>query len=249
MLTSRFLRNRCGAELTRAERMALENAITDILDIPARTTLIRAHEPVHVSTLLVEGFTSRYIDDRKGLRQLVGLHVPGDFVDLHSLPMTTLDHNIATLTASKVAIIPHAQLRRLIAQDRELGLKLWFSTLVDASLHRAWLFRVGRLDAVGRVAHFLCEVNARLEAVDLSDGHSFTFGITQADLAEACGLTSVHTNRVIRQLREAGLCTVRAPIVEILDRPALERRGNFDPYYLYLEEKSGARPLRAKAVR
>lgn len=229
--------------------MSLENAFAEVLDVPARTTLIRAREPVHVSTLLVEGFMSRYIDDRKGLRQLVGLHVPGDFVDLHSLPMLTLDHNIATLTAAKVAIVPHTELRRLIEEDRELGLKLWFSTLIDASLHRAWLFRVGRLDAVGRVAHFLSEVNARLEAVDLSDGHSFTLGITQADLAEACGLTSVHTNRVMRQLREMELCTMRAPIVEILDRPALERRGNFDPYYLYLEEKSGAESRLAEATR
>ncbi|MBO9670238.1 MAG: Crp/Fnr family transcriptional regulator [Sphingobium sp.] len=240
MLTDRFLKNRRGVELTRTERMRLEDAITDVVDVPARTTIVRAGEPIHVSNLLIEGYMSRYIDDRKGLRQLVGMHVPGDFVDLHSFPMMTLDHNMATLTAAKVAIVPHTRLRQLIADDRDLALKLWFSTLVDASLHRAWLFRVGRLDAVGRVAHFLSEVNARLEAVDLSDGHRFALGITQADLAEACGLTSVHTNRVMRQLREMKLCAVRAPMVDILDRAALERRGNFDPYYLYLEAQQDA---------
>ena len=248
MLTGRFLRNRRGVALTEAERTALENAISEVRDLPARTTLVRAQEPVHVSTMLVDGYMSRYIDDRKGLRQLVGLHVPGDFVDLHSFPMVTLDHSIATLTAAKVALIPHARLRALVEADRAFGMKLWFSTLIDASVHRAWLFRVGRLDAVGRVAHFLSEMNARLEAVGLSDGHQFTLGITQADLAEACGLTSVHTNRVMRQLREMGLCIVRTPTVEILDRAALERRGNFDPYYLYLANQQDADARVAKAA-
>lgn len=113
--------------------------------------------------------------------------------------------------------------------------KLWFSTLIDAAMHRAWLFRVGRLDATGRVAHFLCEMNARLSAAGLSDGRLFNLALTQSDLAEICGFTTVHVNRVLRQLREARLCMVRFSIVEIVDLPGLMRRGDFDPAYLYLE--------------
>lgn len=234
MLTDRFLKNR-RISLTVEEHSLLEAAISEVKTQYARTTVVRAGEEIRTSTLLVDGFMSRYIDDRRGLRQLVAIHVPGEFVDLHAFPMHVLDHSIGTLTAVTLALVPHERLALMADARPELTRKLWFSTLVDASLHRAWLFRVGRLDSVGRVAHFLSEMNARLEAVELSDGQRFMLGTTQADLAEVCGLTSVHVNRVIRQLREMGLCLFRSPQVEILDRAALERRGNFDPHYLYLK--------------
>jgi CRP-like cAMP-binding protein len=241
MLFARFLQNRRGVALLPAEREALENAAGAVRRLEPRTTLVRAGEKVHQSTFLIDGFMSRYIDDHKGLRQLVAVHVPGEFVDLHAYPMHDLDHSIETLTAAAVAFVPHTELDRLTDAHPALARKLWFSTLMDAALQRAWLFRVGRLDAVGRVAHFVCEMNARLEAAGLSDGHRFTLGLTQADLAEACGLTTIHTNRVVRQLREANLCIFRSPVVEVLDRPALERRGDFDSQYLYLLPLDAAR--------
>ena len=234
MLFAKFLQNRRGVSLLPEEREALEGAISTVRTVGPRTTLVRAGEQVHESTFLVDGFMSRYIDDRKGLRQLVAIHVPGEFVDLHAYPMQVLDHSIETLTEASVAVVPHTALDRVTESSPELARKLWFSTLMDAALHRAWLFRVGRLDAVGRVAHFVSEMNARLEAAGLSDGRSFTLGLTQADLAEACGLTTIHTNRVVRQLREANLCNFRSPVVEVFDRSALEKRGDFDSQYLYL---------------
>ncbi len=124
----------------------------------------------------------------------------------------------------------------------QLGRKLWFATLIDAAIHRAWLFRLGRLDAIGRVAHFLCETNARLVSAGLSDGRRFALGITQADLAEICGLTNVHVNRVMRQLREEGLCVFRSSLVEIPDPERLAARGQFDPAYLYIDELPLAPP-------
>jgi CRP-like cAMP-binding protein len=235
LFTDRFLRNRRGAKLTYAERDALEGAISEILTIEPRTILVHANEPVSRSILLIEGYMCRYIDDHNGARQLVAVHVPGDFVDLHAYPLKMLEHDVAALTAVTVATVPHRAIDALIASSPELARKLWFSTLVDAAMHRAWVFRLGRLSAIGRVAHFLSELNARLEAVGLSDGRRFAFGVTQVDLAEACGLTNVHVNRVIRQLREEGLCTFRSALVEILDRDGLARRGQFDPDYLYLE--------------
>lgn len=238
MLTERFLCNRDGVELTDEERAAIEGAISEVRTFEGQTTLIRAHEEVSISTLLIEGFMARYIDDRRGLRQLVAIQVPGEFVDLHAYPMTKLDHNVGTLTNAKVAIVPHSAITELIAGNADLARKLWFSTLIDAAMHRAWIFRVGRLDATGRVAHLLSELNARLEAIGLSDGHQFHLDITQSDLAAACGLTSVHVNRVIRQLREMDLCVLRASRVEIINRVGLERRGNFDPRYLYLKSRS-----------
>ncbi|WP_211881572.1 Crp/Fnr family transcriptional regulator [Plastoroseomonas hellenica] len=233
-MTERFLKNRRGV-LEPRERAVLEQAIAEVRSVPARTTLTRIGDRLSHSTLLLEGFLCRIVDDRKGLRQLVAVHVPGEFVDLHGYPLKTLDHDVASLTAATIAIVPHAALDRITEEMPALTRKLWYATLLDAAIHRAWLFRLGRLDATGRVAHFLSETNARLAAVGLSDGRRFALGISQAELAEICGLTSVHVNRVMRQLREDGLCVFRYAQVDILDSAGLAERGEFDPEYLYLQ--------------
>ncbi|MET0370654.1 MAG: Crp/Fnr family transcriptional regulator [Sphingobium sp.] len=235
MFTERFLRDKRGAVLDADERACLEQSIREIRTLPPRSTLVHAGDQLSQSTLLIEGFMSRYIDDRNGLRQLVAVHVPGDFVDLHAYPLKTLDHDVATMTAATVAIVPHRALDAILEDRPQLGRKLWFSTLIDAAIHRAWLFRLGRLDAVGRVAHFLCETNARLMSAGLSDGRRFALGLTQTDLSEICGLTNVHVNRVLRHLRENGLCVFRSSLVEILDPERLVARAQFDPAYLYID--------------
>jgi CRP-like cAMP-binding protein len=249
MITERFLRDKRGVHLDDRERLRLEAAVSEIRTIEPRTTIIRAGEPLRHSRLLLEGFMSRYIDDRNGLRQLVAVHVPGDFVDLHSFPLKVLDHDLATMTASTVAIVPHAELEAMTCELPHLARKLWFATLIDAAIHRAWLFRLGRLDAIGRVAHFLCEANARLFAAGLSNGQRFALGITQNDLAEICGLTNVHVNRVMRHLREERLCVFRSSLVEILDPAMLAARGQFDPSYLYIDNSpSDTLPSLSKAA-
>ena len=235
MFTERFLRNKRGVRLDSDERARLEAAISDVRSLEPRTTIVRAGEKLSQSTLLIEGFLSRYIDDRNGLRQLVAVHVPGDFVDLHGYPLKELDHDVASMTAATVAIVRHDRLDAITRELPELARKLWFATLIDASIHRAWLFRLGRLDALGRVSHFLCETNARLASAGLSDGNRFALGGTQNDIAEICGLTNVHVNRVMRQLREQRLCVFRSSLVEILDLEHLTARGQFDPDYLYIE--------------
>lgn len=242
MFTERFLRDKRGVSLDFDERERLEAAISEIQTVEPRKTLARAGECLQQSTLLLEGIMSRYIDDRHGLRQLVAVHVPGDFVDLHAYPLKILDHDVATMTAATVAIVPHAELDLITREMPNLMRKLWFATLIDAAIHRAWLFRLGRLDAVGRVAHFLCETNARLVSAGLSDGRRFALGLIQNDLAEICGLTNVHVNRVMRQLREEGLCVFRSSLVEILDFNRLVARGQFEPAYLYIGSQPATSP-------
>jgi CRP-like cAMP-binding protein len=226
--------------LSLRERERLEAGIVEVRALEARQVIVRAGTPLRHSMLLIEGIMSRYIDDRNGLRQLVAIHVPGDFVDLHAYPLQTLDHDVATMTSAKVAVVPHSQLDAIILQSPALGRKLWFATLIDAAIHRAWLFRLGRLDAVGRVAHFLCETNMRLVAAGLSDGRRFALPLTQTDLSEICGLTNVHVNRVLRQLREERLCVFRSSLVEITDPAELVVRGQFDPSYLYIDTQASA---------
>lgn len=233
MLTGRFLLGRARDALTDEERQVLENAIVSVRTIPPRTTMMRRGELINQSSLLVEGYACRYLDDRNGYRQLVSMHVPGDFVDLHGFPMKRLDHDIATLGACKVACIDHRTLSAIQERYPRLTRWLWFSTLLDAAIHREWIFRLGRLGAEGRVAQFFCELYARLQMVGLASNGQFTLPATQADVAEACGITGVHANRVLRLLRERDLVTFRSGVVRILDEKRLATLADFDPGYLY----------------
>lgn len=233
MLTEKFLLGRGREELSAQEVQILEDGVSEVKSLPARYRLVRAGQPVGTSTLLLEGFICRYMDDRDGLRQLVAVHVPGDFVDLHAFPMKRLDHDVATLGPAKVAMFDHATLKTITEQHPHLTQRLWFSTLLDAAMHREWIFRMGRLGAEGRVAHLFCEIYARLEMVGLAKDGCYALPMTQPDLAEACGITGVHVNRVLRLLRERRLVTFRANTVEIIDLAGLASVGEFHPDYLY----------------
>lgn len=233
MLTRRFLLGRARQALSDEERQVLENAVASVRSFPARTTVMRRGELVNQSSMLLDGFMCRYLDDRDGHRQLVSMQVPGDFVDLHGFPMKRLDHDVATLGPCTIAQFDHRTLATLLERHPRLTRWLWFSTLLDAAIHREWIFRLGRLGAEGRVAHFFCEMNARLEMVDMASEGRFTLPATQADLAEACGITGVHANRVLRLMRERGLATFRSGEVRILDQKRLAMLAEFDPIYLY----------------
>lgn len=236
MKTDHFLQGRRGWQLSAAERAALEGGLGEPRSLAARQTIVRRGEPVEVSTLVVAGFVGRYMADRDGDRQLVALHLPGDFVDLHAYPLQHLDHDVVTLTDVSLAMIPHATLTAITSELPHLTRMLWFSTLLDAAMHREWIFRLGRLDAAGRVAHLLCETAVRLAAIGQSDGRDFGLPITQTDIADACGLTNVHVSRVLKTLRDTGFLTVRGQQISLVNRDALWRLAEFDPQYLYLHD-------------
>ena len=233
MISEKFLMGRGRHELSNEEKQVLEDGIESVRQVPARKQLVRAGDLIETSTLLIEGFVCRYMDDRAGHRQLVAVHVPGDFVDLHAFPMKRLDHDIATLGPVKIACFEHRTLQSITERYPHLTQKLWFSTLLDAAMHREWIFRLGRLGAEGRVAHLFCELNARLEMVGMAAEGRYMLPMTQPDLAEASGLTGVHVNRVLRALREKNLLTFKAGEVNILDRKALAAVAEFEPQYLY----------------
>lgn len=237
---NRFLRGRRRGEIPAEDLAAMEAVAEGERTFRSRAVIVRAGKPIAVSTLLLEGFICRYMDDRAGHRQLVAVHVPGDFVDLHGFPMGWLDHDVATIGPVRVACWHHQDLEALLERRPRLTRMLWFSTLLDAAIHREWVFRLGRLDAAGRIAHLLCELDVRLAMVGLSVEGRYRLPLTQADLAEACGLTGVHVNRVLRSLRERGLALFRSGEVTILDRAGLRALGEFDPLYLYGDETRAA---------
>ncbi len=238
MIDKLLMKLRARDEVSPAEAAALRDAIGKVQQVAADRTIIRAGELVDYSTLLIDGLMCRYKDLRSGVRQIAELHIAGDFVDLHSFSLKRLDHNIMALTPCTIATVPHTALTRITEEAPHLTRLLWFSTNLDASIHREWVLSLGRRNALSRTAHLLCEMQARLAVVGLAEESGYRLDITQADLAECLGLTSVHVNRVLRELREGAIADFRKGEVRILDKAKLWRVAEFDPLYLQLEPRA-----------
>lgn len=234
MIEKLLLKLRARDAVGDAEEGALRAAIGEVREFPADQTVVREGEDLHSSTLLLDGIMLRYKDLRDGGRQISAVHIAGDFVDLHSFTLKRLDHNILTATPCRVALVPHERLREITERHPHLTRLLWFSTNLDAAMHREWELSLGRRDAVARTAHLLCELHTRLEVVGLAGADGFPLALTQAEFAECLGLTPVHVNRTLRKLREDGLVEFRGGQVKVLDRKRLERVAEFKPDYLYI---------------
>lgn len=219
------------------EEEVLRASVAEIRDHPAGRTIVRSGTTLSASTLLVEGIVCRYKDLADGQRQIMELHVAGDFVDLHGFLLKRLDHNIGTMTPVRIALVPHDALRGITETHPHLGRMLWFSTLLDAAIHREKILSIGRRSAVARIAHILCELLVRLRLVGLADETGYALPLTQADLADVTGLTSVHVNRMLKKLRDDKLLTFRGGRVTIGDWEGLQRVAEFDPTYLHLERR------------
>lgn len=237
MIEKHLLKLRARDQIGAEEEAAIREAIAEIRDFPADKTIIEANRTLSSSTLLLEGLMCRYKDLSEGQRQITELHVPGDFVDLHSFTLKHLDHAILTLTPCKVAIVPHVNLQRITERFPHLTRVLWFTTNLDACIAREGEVSLGRRTAIQRTAHLFCELRIRLEIVGLTEGDSYALDVTQIELAECLGLTAVHVNRVLKDLRERGLMEFRGGRVTILDCAGLERTADFDANYLYLRRE------------
>lgn len=234
MIDKLFLKLRVRDLLSAEEERALGEVIVGCEDIAAKRTILKRGEPLHLSILLLEGLMCRYKDLRNGRRQISALHVPGDFLDLHGFTLKHLDHDVMALVPSRVAYAEHSRLTELTERFPHLTRLLWFSTNLDAAIHREWELSLGQRTGVARAAHLFCELYHRLRVVGETAGERYSFSVNQTELGECLGLTPVHTNRVLRELRERGLATFRGGEVRIEDLRGLEALAEFDPAYLYL---------------
>jgi CRP-like cAMP-binding protein len=116
---------------------------------------------------------------------------------------------------------------------------MWYDTLVDASIFREWILNIARRDARARIAHVLCEFGVRLEALGLGDRTSYQFPMTQEQLADVTGLTTVHVNRSLMNLEDRGLLTRTQRYVAVADWARLKKAGDFDEAYLHLSMAAG----------
>jgi CRP-like cAMP-binding protein len=220
--------------LSEAEKAALVACASEEVEFPAGSDLVREGDRPTSSMMVLDGFSSRYSDSPDGARQITAIHVPGDFVDLHSLQLREMDHSVGALSACRVMRFPHGRLRDLTETHPHLTRLLWLMTLIDASIHREWLAAAAR-PAPEQIAHLLCELYVRLEITGLiAADRSFTLPLTQEELGEALGLSAVHVNRSLQQLRSENLFTWQNQSVRILDWEGLQRRASFDDRYLHL---------------
>ncbi len=199
--------------------------------------MIREGDRPAESTLLLSGFAARYKLVSNGKRQITAIHIPGDFIDLHSFLLKNMDHAVMTMTPCTVGLVPHDTLHRITESHPHLTRLLWLSTLIDGAIHREWLVAMGRLRAVTHTAHLLCELFVRLQVVGLTKDNTFEFPVTQAELGDTLGLSTVHVNRVLQELRANKLIMWRGNMVVIEDWQRLKEFAEFDPTYLSLQDE------------
>lgn len=237
-MLSLALRNLRQRTLVSAEEeRVIAGLVSEVHEVRADQAVVRAGQPLGTSLVLCRGWMARSKDLRSGERQLGQLHVGGDFVDLHGFTLGRLDHDLRTLTPCTLATIPHERLHEVTEKYPRLTRILWFSTNIDAANHREWALSLGQRSAISRIAHLFCELLVRLEIVGLVDGSSYEFPLTQREISECLGLTVVHANRTIQELRRRELIELDQRRVTILDRRALEALAEFDPGYLFPGER------------
>ncbi|HKT15765.1 MAG TPA: Crp/Fnr family transcriptional regulator [Allosphingosinicella sp.] len=223
--------------LSAEEEQVLRDSVSETREVGAGKVIVRAGSDVHESTLLVHGIIARYKDLAGGERQIQELHVDGDFVDLHGFLLKRLDHNIGAVSRCRIAAVPHGTLKRITELYPHLVRMLWFSTVLDAAIQRETILSVGRRSAVARIAHLMCEMCIRLEVGGKATRERFMLPMTQTDIADATGLTPVHVNRMLKQLREQEILTFRNGEVVIHDWSRLAAIAEFNPIYLHLENR------------
>lgn len=224
-------------DVSAQEEQVLRKLVSHKIKVPADKVVISAGDLLNESLILLNGWMARAKDLPSGQRQYAELHIPGDFVDLHSFSLKRLDHDIIAFTPCDLAVVPHERLQQVTEQYPHLTRVLWFMTNLDAAIHREWTLSMGRRTAIARMAHLFCELLIRLDIAGLTIGEfSYDFPLTQAELGECLSLTPVHVNRTIQDLRRRNLISLESRRVDILDFAALKGLAEFEDTYLYLEK-------------
>jgi CRP-like cAMP-binding protein len=235
MITVHLKKLRKRVEITAEEEQVIRDSVAEIRRVGADQLVVRSGEELSVSLLLIDGWLARIKDLAGGERQVTQLHVAGDFADLHGFTLKRLDDDVATLSDCKIAVVPHDRIREITDRYPRLARIFWFSTNMDAAIQRELALSLGQRSAISRMAHLFCELYVRLEVVGKVSEGGYELPLTQRELSECFGLTVVHANRTLQELRRRGLIELGNQRLTIRDRRGLEGIAEFDPSYLYLD--------------
>jgi CRP-like cAMP-binding protein len=226
-------RLRTSAGITDEDVGEIEALPIVVRHFAAEKPVVRDGERATDCCLIAEGFCARSKTIPNGKRQILSLHIPGEIPDLMSLFLHVMDHDLSTLTPSTLGFISHETLRRLHRRNPNVAEMFWRDTLVDAAMFREWIVNVGQRPAPARLAHVMVELRERLKLIGGIDGTSFDMPLTQEQIGEALGITAVHANRVIKQLRQEGIVELHRGRVTVLDERKLLELADFDGRYLH----------------
>lgn len=221
-------------DLDGAEREGLASLPSQIRQVPGRNTTLNGRLAENHVHMIEEGFACRYRDLSDGRRQILSLLLPGDVIDLRQFVLKGTQPTIASVSPLVLRAYPNGPLFKLLEAYPRITRALWSTTLVEESVACEWMVSIGKRSAIERMAHLLCESYLRMSAVKRNDGARFSLPLTQSELADTLGLSTVHVNRTLQELRKSGLIAFQAGIVEIFNFSALSQLAMFSPAYLHL---------------
>ena len=237
MVPALALRLEAFARLSPDDRAAIGRISKVTRVVPARRDLIREGEKPQFVHLMVDGWACRYKTLPDGRRQIVAIFVPGDFCDLNVYILKQMDHSLGAITRLSVSDISREDMDALTCNRPRITQALWWESLVQAAIQREWTLNIGQRTAYERIAHLLVELFIRLRLVAMTQGNSCDFPLTQTDLADATGLTSVHVNRTLQELRRDGLIVLERKRLTIPNLQKLKDAAMFNPNYLHLDHE------------
>lgn len=226
-------RLRVNSTISDEDATALRALPSSVKQFAEGTVFVREGDrPTHCCVIM-NGFAFRAKITESGKRQILSFHPAGDMPDLHGLLLERMDHDLAALSAARVAFIEHRHINRLLEERPAIARALWRETLVDAAIFREWIVNLGTRSAASRMAHLIAELRLRLTAVGLAAEDEFEFPVTQSELAEALGISAVHVNRVIQSFRASGVLDIQRNKVTLKDIEQLSKIGGFNELYLH----------------
>jgi CRP-like cAMP-binding protein len=219
--------------LSAVDRQRIAELPLKLVNYPAGRDIVSHGYSSSRCTLVLDGYLCRHKPVSGSRRQITSFFVAGDIADLATLHLPAVDYSITTVGPAVVAFVPHAALKEAADESAALTQAFWRETLMQAAISQEWIVNLGRRDAFARIAHIVCELTVRLQASGLARDFSFAMPLTQMDVADACGISNVHANRVIQELRHMGLVDWDSRRLKIRDWSSLTRVADFNDDYLH----------------
>ena len=231
-------------ELPVADQDALAGLEAEVCDLRRLTDVLQSGERPADVVVVLSGLLYRYAVGPESGRQIHSFYLPTEAPSLETLYIDYMDNNLGAAVHSSVGLISHDQIYRLIDERPEIRKLIWRQTLVQAAIFREWLARNSKLPAHAAMAHLFCEMFTRARAAGLTNDNSCALPLTQELVADALGLTPVHTNRTLQSLRETGAVEWRSGRLTVKDWRKLSEMGRFEPRYLHLRSTEDLRQRR-----
>lgn len=240
-MANRFIEKLSGLADLKASDVAAISAVTaHPRRYAARQDLIREGDETGPMFVILEGWICRYKILPNGGRQIMAFLMPGDACDLHIKLLAVMDHGIQAITPASVATVSRGAMQSMMDAHPNVAQAMYVAQLVDEGIMRAWIVSMGRRSSLERVAHLICELYLRARNIGLAKDEEFALPLSQLVLADALGMTAVHINRILKELRLAGAMALNRGSVTILNAHKLVQIAGFDENYLHRRLRQAA---------